>query len=181
MTSVYLKYKNDKNCFNTFLTIILILPVVSGVTKGGDEGSANVTLKKILDTVSLVINGDHFISIKKLPEDEKLIKLKMNPLSKEKIKSFGLPGQITNTICRSYIPFAFGISQELTATQFANLKSFLVNYFFKYIFSKDIEPALYLTYDTTYFDFKRSITFSDVINDIQNVQQTNVATSDFNL
>uniref|UniRef100_A0AC34QV97 Uncharacterized protein n=1 Tax=Panagrolaimus sp. JU765 TaxID=591449 RepID=A0AC34QV97_9BILA len=82
-------------------------------------------------------------------------------------------------VCKSYIPFSSDVATDLTATQFVELRTFLVNLFLSELFPLDVQPAWYSTYDTTNHGYDRPYNVSDVINNVQNLIQSTATTSDF--
>uniref|UniRef100_A0AC34RA20 Uncharacterized protein n=1 Tax=Panagrolaimus sp. JU765 TaxID=591449 RepID=A0AC34RA20_9BILA len=83
--------------------------------------------------------------------------------------------------CYSYIPFSFDISQKLNSTQFANLKTFLVNPFLESLFPTDVQPTWYSSYTTANFGTRsRPANVGQIVNYVNGVAQSTTATiSDF--
>uniref|UniRef100_A0AC34R3U3 Uncharacterized protein n=1 Tax=Panagrolaimus sp. JU765 TaxID=591449 RepID=A0AC34R3U3_9BILA len=82
-------------------------------------------------------------------------------------------------MCKSYIPFSFDVATDLTAAQFAELKTFLVNPFLEQLFPLDVQPAVFSTYDTTNQGYARPNNVSNIVNNVQNATQSTATTSDF--
>uniref|UniRef100_A0AC34RTI5 VWFA domain-containing protein n=1 Tax=Panagrolaimus sp. JU765 TaxID=591449 RepID=A0AC34RTI5_9BILA len=83
------------------------------------------------------------------------------------------------SVCHSLIPFSFDVATDLTAADFADLKTFLVNPFLSELFPLDVQPAVFSTYDNASHGYDRPINVSDIATTVQNLSQTNATTSDF--
>ena len=65
--------------------------------------------------------------------------------------------------CRSYIPFAYDVSQKLSSDQFMDLRSFLLNPFLQPVFPMDLQPAPFSRYATTNLAIRRRNNVTDII------------------
>jgi len=65
--------------------------------------------------------------------------------------------------CRSYIPFAYDVSQKLSTDQFTNLRSFLLNPFLQPVFPIDIQPAPFSRYTIVNIASRRLNNVTDLI------------------
>uniref|UniRef100_A0AC34R9M8 Uncharacterized protein n=1 Tax=Panagrolaimus sp. JU765 TaxID=591449 RepID=A0AC34R9M8_9BILA len=86
---------------------------------------------------------------------------------------------VSPIVCPSYIPFSFDVATDLTAAEFAELKTFLVTPFLEQLFPVDVQPALFSTYDNANHDYPRPNNISDILSSVQNSVQSVIATSDF--
>uniref|UniRef100_A0AC34PWT0 Uncharacterized protein n=1 Tax=Panagrolaimus sp. JU765 TaxID=591449 RepID=A0AC34PWT0_9BILA len=74
--------------------------------------------------------------------------------------------------CKSHIPFGYDVSKSLTSDQYSFEEQLILDPFLSQLFSSDIQPSWFGTFDTSaYFPKSRPNTKTDIINFVQLYQQ----------
>uniref|UniRef100_A0AC34RS59 Uncharacterized protein n=1 Tax=Panagrolaimus sp. JU765 TaxID=591449 RepID=A0AC34RS59_9BILA len=83
--------------------------------------------------------------------------------------------------CFGYIPFSFDVSQQVSATKFAELKDFLINQFLKKIFPPRIPPTYFSIFTNNVDSFRLQPDVDTIIGIVNRTTQESVSNSNIKL